>query len=209
MKHAWVFVSIILLLALAKGCGAGVPFAASANGALAIGGGIGAATYDNEEEGDHYIIPPPAGTGTGTSTDTGSLTGTGTGTGINTDTGSHPGGTIGELFDAINSARTVEGYGVLKYDSALAAVAQARADWLAVGEYIYYSPVVGGTTPEQRLTDAGITFIMAGEAGTASFTASTWSDAYDILITDYGDWLTYPLFNEVGIGYTDFVTPPG
>jgi hypothetical protein len=195
MKYLPVCGIIVLLLVFAKGCGAGLPYlAANAGGAAVVGAGI-YATSDDDDDDDYIYFPP--GTGTGTAT------GTGTGTGTGTDP--NPGGTIGALFDAINSERASAGAGLLSYDNDLAAVAQAYAELLIDDDREYYSAFIGGTTPEQRIANAGITFIIAGEAGAVEVSIENWADAIDELMYGYSGTLLYAPFNRMGVGYADFI----
>jgi uncharacterized protein YkwD len=133
----------------------------------------------------------PTGTGTGP-------TGTGTGT---TPPGPGPGGTLGELFDAINADRIAYGLGTFNYNTSLAAVAQAYADWCDSHQRLTYSANADGKSPDQRITEGGITFITAGEAGCCGTSYSSWSSAYNRMKSTHGSTLSNPAFNEIGLGY--------
>ena len=145
---------------------------------------------------------------TDTSTGT-NPTGTGTGpTGTGTTPG--PGGDLGALFYAINNDRTSSGLSPLSYNSSLAAVAQAYADYLSSNKIKSYSPTADGSSPEGRIGAAGITFVKAGEAGIVSSSAKDASTAFQYLQQYYGSTLSDPDFNEAGVGYaTASITSTG
>jgi hypothetical protein len=126
------------------------------------------------------------------------LDGFGTGTGIN------PGGSIGELIDAINSDRTASGAGALIYGTNLAAVAQAYADYFASRKYCNgYKSDLDSKSPETRITEAGITFIKAGETGVVSKSATTASAAMSKMSASV---LNDPDYKYIGVGCSKFTT---
>ncbi|MHC4660841.1 MAG: CAP domain-containing protein [Planctomycetota bacterium] len=144
-------------------------------------------------------------TSTGTSPTVPTGTGTGpTGTGT-TPPGPGPGGTLGELYDAINADRVAYGLGTFTYNNSLAAVAQAYADWMKAGSKTSYSANADGKSPDQRITEGGITFITAGEAGCNGSSYSTWTAAYNRMKATHGSTLSNPAFNEVGLGYAQIL----
>ncbi|TET37207.1 MAG: hypothetical protein E3J72_06515 [Planctomycetota bacterium] len=134
---------------------------------------------------------------TGTGTDP-----TGTGTGP-TGTGTNPGGDVGALISAINSDRTGSGAGALTNNGNLAAVAQAYADYLASAKRTSYSSSADGKSPETRISNAGITFIKAGETGVISASASSASAAKSGMNSGT---LNDPDFTDIGVGYAKFTT---
>ena len=85
------------------------------------------------------------------------------------------------------------------YDSAIAAVALSHAKWLqnnqALPDRFYQSAGAGGSTPTQRLTNASVIFITAGETGT--YTDASVQGAYAAMNTTM---LTDAAYTHVGIG---------
>ncbi len=66
------------------------------------------------------------------------------------------------IYEQTNAARLAVGEGLLQYDPALAAVAQAHAQDMALRDYFSHTNPEG-QSPFDRLAEAGITYTSAGE----------------------------------------------
>ena len=101
------------------------------------------------------------------------------------------------MLSKINSNRPADDK--LKYDTAIAAVAAAHAKWLSDTQVLpsrfYTSTGSGGTTPSQRLTNAGVSYITANEAGT--YSNASVDSVFSTL--NSGGLLTNTTYTHVGI----------
>ena len=101
---------------------------------------------------------------------------------------------VGLMLSKINSNRPADDK--LTYDSAIAAVARAHAKWLdQQATYAYQSTGSGGTTPSQRLTNAGVSYITANETG--CWTSASIDSAFNTM--NSGGLLTNLTYTHVGI----------
>lgn len=102
----------------------------------------------------------------------------------------------GMMLAEINSHRVGN---ELTYDPAIAAVAAAHAQWLdATVKEAYQSTGSGGTTPTQRLNNAGITDFTPPAGETGCYTHDTIQDAYLLMSSAT---LTNSSYTHVGIGH--------
>lgn len=168
-------------------------------GMLGAGSGTGTDTVSGTGTG----TTTGTGTDTGTSTDPGTGTSTDTGTGTSTDTGT--GDPIynerkTDVFDCINDERTAQGLSKLLYSGELEDVAQSYAGKLMMSGRSYYYPTHGGTTPEERISEKGIDYIKAGEAGYVVASGDE-THPFDGMMEGYAEVLMDPDFTHVGLGY--------
>jgi hypothetical protein len=84
----------------------------------------------------------------------------------------------------------------LQYDGAIALVALAHAQWLdSQATQAYQSTGAGGTTPSQRLTNAGVSYLSATERG--CWTDGSIQTAFNMM--NSGGALTTGPYTHVGI----------
>lgn len=79
------------------------------------------------------------------------------------------GGKAGDLFDAINTLRNNVGQPNLTRVSAIDAVAEAYAAVFGPAGTYPYADNYDGNTPQQRLTNGGVTYTSAAEQGYCQF----------------------------------------
>ena len=85
----------------------------------------------------------------------------------------------------------------LIYDAAIAGVALAHAQYLnSLGNYVYQSSGSGGTTPTQRLNNAGITDFTGSAGETGCWTSGSIQTAYSQMSSAT---LTNSSYTHVGI----------
>lgn len=110
------------------------------------------------------------------------------------------GGTTGDMLDLINTGRNNVGQASLTRDTTIDAVAQAYANLYETEQpnpCAYYSDV-DGLTPQQRLTNGGVTYSNAAETGYGDYNVSiTLNIAYNGMTSSILNSATY---SKVGIG---------
>jgi uncharacterized protein YkwD len=106
------------------------------------------------------------------------------------------------MLEEINSHRAGS---ELILDAEITAVSEAHAQWLDSQSILgYQSTGSGGTTPAQRLTNAGVTFTSCDETG--CYSNGEVPEAYSLMSTAK---LTNPTYTHVGIWPHQCSTNPG
>lgn len=110
------------------------------------------------------------------------------------------------IFSAVNDERDYAGLPDFVFNDDLAAVAQAYAEVTAIGLHTTYRDNWDGKTPTERINQAGIAYVEAGEAGAVGPNHDGLVPVISELLINYPDLLLDPEMNEIGIGYAFFMS---